>query len=108
MKLTFEEAGILARVFERYAYEADRYIDRNFKGHVEHPKNRNLLVELIQDTTLLAKIYPSLCRDKTIHEGIVERLEEFELKVQPKEEVENNPPPTEEQIYGLLSDFDGK
>lgn len=106
MKLSYDQARTLARVCERYVYEAERYIKNNFRGHVEFPKNKNLLVELVQDMTLLAEIYPNLLSHPVLENGIESRLEMFESRTRPQEVIENNLPPTEDDLYGLLSNVD--
>jgi hypothetical protein len=106
MKLSREQADVLARVFERYIYDTERHITNNFRFHVEHPKNKNLLVELVQDMTLLVEIYPFVSGNRAIENSIEERLSKYQSKEELTKIVENNLPPTEEDIYGLLPNID--
>ena len=125
MKLSYEEALILARIFERYVSEAEKYILANFNGHIEYPKNRNLLVELVEDTSLLRKIYPFLNQGSSLNDSIEERFKKFgskETKVTPPRKYKtvliddvselgsnfDTRVPTEEEFAPLLRSIDNK
>lgn len=114
-KITSSDAKILARLLERYVLDTSRSLQYGLREHPENPMNKLLLVELVEDMTVARKLYPMFAEGLNLDEQAKERTKRYNLpvheikeqaipKVSEPQSIQNsnNPPPTEDDLRGLL------
>jgi hypothetical protein len=74
VKISAEDASVLARVLERYMIYASRFMEHGFGVHPESLRNTKLFVETAEDIALVTKLYPAFSGGKPVHEGVQERV----------------------------------
>ena len=79
MKISSNDADILARIFERYMIYAERFMEHGFGNHPESLRNTNVFIETAEDISVITKLYPAFTEGRTLSEGIRDRIESTQL-----------------------------
>jgi hypothetical protein len=79
LKISADDASILARVFERYMIYAERFLEKGFSTHPENLRNTKLFVETAEDIALVTKLYPAFAGGRPVHEGVQDRVANTQL-----------------------------
>jgi len=79
MKISSDDAMVIARVLERYMIYAQRFMEKGFNAHPESLRNQNLFVETAQDLALITKLYPAFAGGKDIAQAVQERIDNTTL-----------------------------
>ena len=79
MKISADQARIMARILERYYLYADRFMSSGFSTHPESLRNTNLFLETAEDLNLIATMYPAFSGGKSIQDGVSTRIQSSQL-----------------------------
>jgi hypothetical protein len=111
MKISSDQAVIIARVLERYYVYASDLMAKGFTIHPENLTNSNLFVETAEDLNLISIIYPAFSQGEAISEAVSRRIQASQLP-DPKKPIKPVPivnvAPTEDDIMSLIGPDHGK